>query len=121
MFSATPEQKVAFHVRRGVKTWPPHVADRQPGLLYPFFPAHQYVCSCGELIRNTNSALTRPDAEITPWGVKLQHGENREAVMVLHVFDDHILSPALEQRLAKWADEIHEYQRRTAWFSPDGD
>ena len=108
---STAKQRLAYHLRRGVKPWPPRVENRQPGLKYPFFSRREYVCSCGELIRN-DIGLVRP----TPgfyWG-KFQHGENREAVLVLDAFDDHVLTMELEQRLADWASTVHEYQRSRA-------
>ena len=105
----TPDQMVAYHTRSGVKPWPPRVENREQTYSYPFFSAYEYVCSCGVLIRQTNSTRVRPEPDF--YGVKLQHGDNREAVLVLDAFGM-ILPPELEEHFAKWTDDVHAYQKR---------
>ena len=68
-----------------------------------------YECNCGAYIRNIDSVLLPPAGSPTAdW--RLQHGENREAVYVLNLFND--WSVELEDDMEAWTKRVHDYEAR---------
>lgn len=93
--------------------WPPKIEDREPGVLYAWYPADRYDCDCGERVWNLDALTVAPVTTEPPkplGAYRFQHGDNREAVIELDT--GWILDPEAEEKLAEWTERVHAYERR---------
>lgn len=93
--------------------WPPEIEGREPGVLYAWYPADWYHCSCGERVKNLASITVasfsgdRPPQATNEY--RFQHGDNPEAVFTTD--NGFILDERLERELAEWTERVHAYER----------